>query len=147
MQPAPKTDLVYCLRMLEAIGKMDLYAAGHDEPFAFFDANDQKDFNACLLQLLHIGEQVNRLDETTRQLAPEVPWAVIKGLRNLIEHDYIGIDKFIVFSTIRHSLPDLKRQLEQLIRIGLLTGVFALTDYNLSKESTYYRHIDFSSIQ
>jgi uncharacterized protein with HEPN domain len=124
-----------------------LYASGHEEPFAFFDANDQKDFNACLLQLMHIGEQVNRLDESTRQMAPDIPWPDIKGLRNLIAHDYVGIDKFIVFKTVRTSLPAFSQQVEQLIQNGLRTGVFALTDYNLSKESNFYRHIDFSYIQ
>ena len=65
MQPALKNDLVYCPRILDAIGKIELYANGYEDPFVFFDANDQKDFNACLLQLLHIGEQVNRLGEST----------------------------------------------------------------------------------
>lgn len=99
-----------------------------------------------MLQLLHIGEQVNRLGERTRQLAPAIPWLDIKGLRNLIAHDYVGVDKFIVFNTIRISLPVFKQQLEQLIRDGLITGAFAPTDYNLSKEITFFRHIDFSSI-
>ncbi len=147
MQPAPKTDLVYCLRILEAIGKITIYANGYEDPFAFFDANDQKDFNACLLQLLHIGEQVNRLGESTRQLAADIPWIDIKGLRNLIAHDYVGIDKLVVFKTIRFSLPTFKQQLEQLIRDGLTSGLFATADYTLSKESNYYRHINFSDIQ
>ncbi|WP_157815963.1 hypothetical protein [Spirosoma pollinicola] len=49
MQPSLKTDLVYCLRIQEGIGKINLYAVGYNDPFVFFDANDQKDFNACLL--------------------------------------------------------------------------------------------------
>jgi uncharacterized protein with HEPN domain len=146
MQPVAKTDLVYCLRILEAIGKINLYAEGYDDPFVFFDANDQKDFNACLLQLLHIGEQVNRISESTKYMAPQIPWPMIKGFRNLIAHDYVGIDKFIVFDTITGSLPNLKYHIEKLVRDGLVTGVFALTDYNLSKESNFYRHINFFSI-
>jgi uncharacterized protein with HEPN domain len=105
MQPAPKTDLVYCLRILEAIGKINLYAWGYDEPFAFFEANDQKDFNASLLQLLHIGEQVNRLDESTLRMAPGIPWHAVKGLRNLIAHDYVGIDKLIVLKPFNPVYP------------------------------------------
>jgi uncharacterized protein with HEPN domain len=146
MQPAAKTDLVYCLRILEAIGKINLYAEGYDDPFVFFEANDQKDFNACLLQLLHIGEQVNRISETTKSMAPLIPWPMIKGFRNLIAHDYVGIDKLIVFDTITRSLPDLKNHAEQLVRDCIATGAFELTDYNLSKESSFYRHINFSRI-
>ncbi|WP_020598321.1 HepT-like ribonuclease domain-containing protein [Spirosoma panaciterrae] len=69
-----KTDLVYCLRILEAIGKIKVYAAGFDDPFVFFEANEQKDFNASLLQLLHIGEQVNRLSEQTKSAYSQIPW-------------------------------------------------------------------------
>ncbi|GAB3545869.1 HepT-like ribonuclease domain-containing protein [Spirosoma fluminis] len=146
MQPAAKTDLVYCLRILEAIGKISLYADGFDDPFVFFEANDQKDFNACLLQLLHIGEQVNRISESTKEMALLIPWPMIKGFRNLIAHDYVGIDKLIVFDTITSSLPNLKNHVEQLVRDGIAAGVFELTDYSVSKESSFYRHINFSSI-
>lgn len=96
---------------------------------------------------MHIGEQVNRLGESTRQMAIDVPWIDIKGLRNLIAHDYVGIDKFVVFKTIRFSLPTFKQQLEQLIRDGLANGLFAVADFTLSKESNYYRHINFYDIQ
>lgn len=146
MQPAHKTDLVYCLRIVEAIGKIKLYAADYEDPFVFFEANDQKDFNACLLQLLHIGEQVNRISEPTRQLNTHIPWALIKGFRNLIAHDYVGIDKLIVFDTITTSLSTLLQQLQDLIRTGLTSGLFDVTEYTMSKDSNFYRHIDFSRI-
>ncbi len=42
MQPALKTDLVYCLRILEAIGKIELYANGYEDPFVFFDLTIKK---------------------------------------------------------------------------------------------------------
>jgi uncharacterized protein with HEPN domain len=146
MSPKPKTELLYCLRILEAIGKIKLYAAGYDNPFLFFDANDQKDFNACLLQLLHIGEQANRMSESTRERYPKVPWQTIRGFRNLIAHDYVGIDKLIVFETITTHLDQLRVDIEHIIRTGLTLGIFDNVDYQLSKESNYYRHIDFSTI-
>ena len=146
MRSTIKTDLVYCLRMLEAIGKIDLYANGYTDPFVFFDANDQKDFNACLLLMLHIGEQVNRISDALKVAYAQIPWQAIKGFRNLIAHDYIGIDRLVVFDTIRKQLPDLKHAIEHIIRTEVQQGVFDRIDYDLSKQSNYYRHIDFDKI-
>jgi uncharacterized protein with HEPN domain len=146
MQSPTKTDLVYCLRMLEAIGKVDLYASGYDDPYVFFDANDQKDFNACLLLLMHIGEQVNRMSDTLKNTYAHIHWQAIKGFRNLIAHDYVGVDRLIVFQTIQQRLPDLKEYIEHIIRTEMQQGAFDKTDYDLSKQSNYYRHIDFYKI-
>lgn len=146
MQPGNKTDLVYCLRILEAVGKINLYALGYVDPFVFFDANDQKDFNACLLQLLHIGEQVNRISEQTKQAYSQIPWHTIKAFRNIVAHNYVGIDKLIVFDTIQQQLPVLKQEIESLIQMELAKRSFDQHEFDLSKQSNYYRHIDFSSI-
>ncbi len=128
------------------MGKIDLYASGYEDPYVFFEANDQKDFNACLLLLLHIGEQVNRISDTLKITYAPIPWQAIKGFRNLIAHDYVGVDRFIVFHTIRKRLPDLKEYIEHIIRTEIQQGNFDKTDYDLSKQSNYYRHIDFDKI-
>jgi len=132
--------------MLEAIGKIDLYANGYDDPYVFFDANDQKDFNACLLLLLHIGEQVNRMSDTLKATYEQTSWQAVKGFHNLIAHDYTGVDRLIVFETIRQRLPDLKLYIEHIIRTEMQQGAFDRVDYDLSKQSNYYRHIDFDKI-
>ncbi|MFD2934411.1 HepT-like ribonuclease domain-containing protein [Spirosoma flavum] len=147
MQPSPKTSLVYCLRILEAIGKINLYAVGYDDPFIFFEANDQKDFNACLLQLLHIGEQVSRIGEEIKQRYTHIHWQTIKALRNIVAHDYVGIDKLIVFVTITERIPVLKLDMESVIQTKLKLGNFNQTEYDMSKQSNFYRHIDFTNIE
>ncbi|WP_111630425.1 HepT-like ribonuclease domain-containing protein [Larkinella arboricola] len=75
-----------------------------------------------------------------------IPWQQIKAFRNVVAHDYIGVDKLIVFETIRDRLPHLQQQLEHLIREMLKAGVFDQTEYQISKASTYYKHIDFDTI-
>ena len=132
--------------MLEAIGKINLYANGYDDPYVFFDANDQKDFNACLLLLLHIGEQVNRMSDTLKVTYGQTPWQAVKGFRNLIAHDYVGVDRLIVFETIKQRLPDLKQYIERIIRTEMQQGTLDRVDYDVSKQSNYYRHIDFDKI-
>lgn len=41
-------------------------------------------------------------------LAPNVPWRDIRAMRNLIAHDYAGIDTTIVWRTVRERLPELR---------------------------------------
>ncbi|WP_128544012.1 HepT-like ribonuclease domain-containing protein [Larkinella soli] len=122
MRQDSKNDLVYCLRVLEAIGKIRLYAKDFEDPYSFFQANDQKEFNACLLQLIHIGEQSNRISEATKGRYREIPWNQIRGFRNLIAHDYVGIDKLIVFDLIRFHLDELRQSMAHLIRTEVQRG-------------------------
>ncbi|GAB2541010.1 hypothetical protein GCM10027085_34860 [Spirosoma aerophilum] len=100
-----------------------------------------------MLQLLHIGEQVNRISEDLRQRYPHTPWQNIKALRNLVAHDYVGIDKLIIFVTITEHIPVLKLGMEPIIQTELKQGYFNQTEYNLSRQSNFYRHIDFTNIE
>src|SRR5688572_24361795 len=69
---------------------------------------DEKTLYAVLHALQHIGEAVSRLPQDVTSLAPEVPWRSIRAMRNLIVHDYAGIDAQIVWKTVHERLPELK---------------------------------------
>jgi len=43
---------------------------------------------ACIFNLLQMGELITRLDEEFTSFYPEIPWIKIRGLRNRIAHDY-----------------------------------------------------------
>ena len=101
---------------------------------------------SCTLLLLHIGEQVNRLQESLKATYSQVPWPAIKGFRNLIAHDYVGIDRLVVFDTIVQQLPTFKQDIAHIIRTEMQLGAFDKADYELSKQSSYYRHIEFDKI-
>jgi len=54
-----------------------------------------------------IGEAVGKLPDDLRQQAPQVPWQDIKDFRNLLIHEYFGIDLQIVWNVIQDDLPAL----------------------------------------
>lgn len=83
------------LRILESVGKIEIYSRGYRDAITFFEANDQQPFNASLALLMNIGEQTNKLSEGLREKYSNTPWREIKAYRNRIAHDYTGIDKFI----------------------------------------------------
>lgn len=63
------------------------------------------------MQLIQIGESVKAIDHKTAQSYlsnyPEIPWADIKGLRNIIAHEYHRIDEDEIFAITRNDLPKL----------------------------------------
>jgi uncharacterized protein with HEPN domain len=70
--------------------------------------------DALLFQFVVIGEAVKHLAPGTRASAPEIPWANIAGLRDLIAHEYfrIGIDR--VLDIVSHDLPPLEQAIDRL---------------------------------
>jgi uncharacterized protein with HEPN domain len=101
MLQQPNRDLTYVLRILESIGKILAYSKDFDEPIDFFHANDQKEFNASLMLLINIGEQSRKVSDELKNSYPLIPWSVMKTFRNRVAHDYVNLDKFIVFDIIK----------------------------------------------
>ena len=81
--------------------------------------NNSMMFNAALRQLEIIGEASNRLSEDLLNANPSIPWAKIIGLRNLVIHEYFGIDDLTIWNVIKINLPELKEKATLLIsKIG-----------------------------
>jgi uncharacterized protein with HEPN domain len=77
---------------------------------------DEKTLYAVLHALQYIGEAVSRLPVDITNLAPQVPWQKIKAMRNLIAHDYAGIEAAVVWQTVEHWLPELRLAVEGILK-------------------------------
>lgn len=62
-----------------------------------------------------VGEGARRLSEPFRAAHPEVPWAVVRGMRNILVHEYDRVDWPVVWKTITIDVPELLRHLEALL--------------------------------
>ncbi len=51
------------------------------------------------------------LDFSQRLEFKEIPWRMLKGIRNVLAHEYFGVDLDIIWKTIKDDLPKLKKQL------------------------------------
>jgi uncharacterized protein with HEPN domain len=146
MQQHIKNDMLYLLRMMEAAQKIQLYASSFTDWESFYFSNDQLEFNACLNQLGHIGEQAKKLSNTLTDKYSNVPWQKIKSFRNRIIHEYIGIDTENVFQIIQTNIPELHTQIIPIIIAELKDGNFDREEFEISKTSPYLKHIDFSRV-
>jgi len=56
-----------------------------------------------------------RLSPDLRERRPEIAWRRMAGLRDVLAHDYMGVDLDVVWEVTQGALPDLKRQLQMIL--------------------------------
>ena len=76
---------------------------------------DSKTIDAVIRNFEIIGEAANRLPDEFKDLHPEIDWHRIKGFRNRIVHDYMGIDYSIVWQIKEGYIPQLIEILGKLV--------------------------------
>ena len=64
-------------------------------------------YSAVIREFEIIGEAVSKLPDEIRTAAPDVQWQDIKDFRNLLVHQYSGIDLEIVWNVVKEDLPHL----------------------------------------
>ena len=94
--------------IIESIQKIKKYIAGLSKDDFL---NDDKTVDA-IRNFEIIGEAANRIPDEVREKFLIVNWHRIKGFRNRIVHDYMGIDYEIVWEIIEKDLDDLKKQIQ-----------------------------------
>lgn len=73
-------------------------------------------FDAIMMQIIVIGEAVNSLSEDFKEINHDMPWQQAVSLRNRAAHGYTDMNADIVWDVIQRDLPELKRQVENIIR-------------------------------
>ncbi len=63
-----------------------------------------------------IGEATSKISEGFQDKHPQIPWSKIIGMRNILVHDYFGIDIDIVWQVIKKDLPELAETINQLLQ-------------------------------
>jgi uncharacterized protein with HEPN domain len=108
----PRDYKVYADDILEAIGKIKRFTDGIDrETFS----QDEKTFDAVIRNLEVIGEAIKKIPEDVRVRHPLVEWKKIAGVRDIVIHEYFGIDRDIVWDIIQQKLSPLEIQIRQII--------------------------------
>ena len=79
-------------------------------------AADRRTLDAVVRNLVTMGESIRWIPESILAAHPDVPWRTMRGVRNVVVHEYFGVDDAILWTTIRHDLPPLVAQLEAVLR-------------------------------
>ena len=108
----PRSWRVRIEDILEAIDNIEDYVVGLE--YRTFRA-DRKTVDAVERNLEIIGEATANLPDEILARWPEVPWRHMKGLRNLLAHEYFGVDSGILWQTIQEDLPALEPVLRKVL--------------------------------
>jgi len=76
---------------------------------------NERDFDATMMNFVVIGEVIDKLSDELKDNNPEINWSKIYGLRNLIAHDYFGINVDIICQIIKTDIPNLRLDIIKLI--------------------------------
>ena len=99
--------------VLEAIERIDRYAARGRETLG----NEELLQTWVVHHLMILGEACRGLSADFRARHPDEVWVLAAGLRNVIVHEYFGVDLDVVWNVIEHDLPGLKRKIEKILAL------------------------------
>ncbi len=100
--------------ILEAIEKIEQYTSNFATADDFFKSTIN--FDAAMMNFIIIGEMVERLSTQYKEKYNHIDWPKIKGFRNLIAHDYFGIDAEEVWQIITTHIKRLKKDIHAILR-------------------------------
>ena len=97
--------------ILRAIGKIEKYL--ENMSLAQFQ-NNEVVIDAVVRNFEIVGEASKNISLKIRKANPNIPWEQMTRMRNILIHEYFGVDVHTVWQTAKHHLPELKKQLQVL---------------------------------
>jgi uncharacterized protein with HEPN domain len=105
-------DQLYLKHILDAIEKItDYVSVGYDD---FMSHSHWQD--AVIRQLEIIGEATKQISMDLRALHPDVPWRRIAGLRDILIHDYMGVDLDAIWQITQKDILGLQKQIQKILK-------------------------------
>lgn len=103
----------YLEDILKALNNIERFTLGID--LDSFIEDDKTNF-AVIYALQIIGEATNKIPKEIQDKYNQINWRDIKAMRNLIVHEYFGVDLIIVWDTIKKDLPTLKPVIQDILK-------------------------------
>jgi uncharacterized protein with HEPN domain len=102
----------YLNDILSAIADIEEFTRGMSyETFS----TDKKTVNAVVRSLEVIGEATKHIPQSFRKKHSDIPWSKMSGMRDVLIHDYMGIDLMTVWKVVKERLFEVKPLLEGLM--------------------------------
>ena len=102
------------LRLLDAIEQIELISSFSERGRVTF-FNDLITQSAVLHRLALLGEACRGVSPELREAHPEIPWAQIIAFRNVVIHEYFGIDLELVWAIVAEHIATLGARLSSVV--------------------------------
>ena len=106
-----KGDKLYLVNILECIQQIESYTQGGREAFQ----HTRMIQDAVIRNFEIMGEATKRISTDLREAYPDVRWHDVAGFRDVLIHDYLGVDLDEVWSILQLDMPLLKRQIAEIL--------------------------------
>ena len=105
--------IIFLEDILRATEKIEKYTNGLDcERFR----SDEKSVDAVIRNLEIIGEASKNIPAELKDKFPQIPWKKMMGLRNIVAHEYFGVDLNIIWEIASKNLPGVKPEIERILK-------------------------------
>lgn len=111
MKPCPEADRVYLHHMQECISRITEYVAGDEALFR----SSRLVQDAVVRNLQTLAESSQHLSDAAKGTEPAVPWRAISGFRNILVHDYLGMDLDVIWQVVSRELPPLQAAVARMV--------------------------------
>ena len=78
-------------------------------------SRDQKTVDAVIRNIILIGEAARHIPGDVQERYPNVPWTDMQAMRNLVAHQYFGVDLAIVWDTVHEDVPALVTNMQEIL--------------------------------
>lgn len=98
--------------ILKSILLIEKYSQGVTKE-QFHTSEEKQDGITRRLEI--IGEATRNIPEDVREKYPNIPWSKMAGIRNIIAHEYFGVNFNTIWETATEFIPPLKKHIEELL--------------------------------
>jgi uncharacterized protein with HEPN domain len=102
-----KNDIIYLKSILDAIDDIDYHRKSESAKITVD--------RAVAFDLAIVGEAAAQISHELRNKYDEIPWSQMIATRNIIIHNYLGIDYGIIWDIVDDDLPKLKEEIEKIL--------------------------------
>ncbi len=106
-----KDDRLYLEHILDCIRRIEDYTEGDKN--RFMESTLVQD--AVTRNLQTMAESTQRLSDALKSSNPSVDWTAISGFRNILVHDYLGLDLERLWGVVERRLPLLRAEIERML--------------------------------
>ncbi len=106
-----KDPKIFLEHILESIDWIERYISGLSDE-EFMKSSEKQD--AVIRRLEIIGEAVKNIPDDFKNSHKEIEWKKIAGMRDILIHEYFGVDMELVWNTAKEILPELRKEIEKI---------------------------------
>ncbi len=108
-----RDDAVYLHHILESVKLIEQFIEGID----MGDFIDNKMIHSAVIRQLEIiGEASRLISDDLKNKYTAIPWRIMSDMRNVLIHEYFGVDLAAVWDTVKNDIPRLKHDINEIIK-------------------------------